>query len=365
MTVEDISAALTPEAGSEAAPAHVDPAIVETNIPDDNAAMGDAYDRAISDTGRDEHGRFVSKNPAPEGGASPADGEGAGDADASSTVAQASPAPAHLPQAIKADWDKIPETARNAIVSHQAEMDRKFGEIGEQFGRMKTIAEPIQRAAQQFPEFRGMTPDQIAQGAVKLAAVQAQMEKGPDAALSAILEVAQTYNILPKLRAAMGGQAGESDGLITGLQQKISNLEAQLQKASNPDFIREQITETMTARETETAVQTFAAGKEYWADVEAKMPGYVAMARDDAAPGASPTDILNAAYDMAINAIPAVREKLRAAEAAKATATAADPKRTEQQRRAASINVKSTSSGERQLSEAEAMASAYDRAMAN
>ena len=78
-----------------------------------------------------------------------------------------------------------------------------------------------------------------------------------------------------------------------------------------------------------------------------------------------PKAILQKAYDMAINANPDVRAKVRAAEA-KATAGNPDPKKAAAVRNAVSINVKSSTTGkERAVTEEEAMASAYDRAMAN
>ncbi len=332
--------------------------------------IGDAYDRAMAQENRDPaNGRFVAKNLPAEAATPPAAGEGAVVADASSTVAAVSAAPAHLPQAIKQHWDKYGPEAQAAIATHQAEMDRKFGEIGKQYGAVKPIADKIMGAAQQFPEFKGFTPDQIADGALALAAVQARLESGSEAArVSTIMEVAKSYGVLPALAQAFGQQGGDNQ-LVTGLQQQIANLEAQISKAGNPENIREQITAITTERETETAVRAFATKdgvKEYWADVEARIPDFIRVIQSDQAnSGKSSQEILEAAYDMAINALPAVREKVRAAEAAKATAAAADPARTAQQRKAASINVRSISSGERPLTELEAMSSAYDRAMAN
>lgn len=334
-----------------------------TNDEADN--LGDAYDRAIAAQDRDEFGRFVSKAPAEAASPAPAAGEGAGASDAPSSPAVAS-APAHLPQAIKAHWDKYTPEAQAAIATHQAEIDRKFGEIGKQYGTAKPVYEKIIGAAQQYPEFQGMSPDQIADGAIQLAAVQARMERGPDSAVATLMEVAKAYNVLPQLAKVFNGQAPQGDNQVAQLQQHIARLEQQIARAGNPEFIREQITSTMTERETETAVRSFASGKEHWADVEAYIPRFIQVVQGDpASEGKSVEEILTDAYDMATNALPAVREKLRAAEAAKATAAAANPARTAQARKAASINVKSTSSGERQLTELEAMSSAYDRAMAN
>lgn len=337
----------------------------ETEITPEVESLGDAYDRAMQE--RDELGRFASKNPPAEAQIEPVAGEGAGEA-AVTVPPAATPAPAHLPQAIKAHWDKYGPEAQAAIAQHQAEMDRKFGEIGKQYGSAKSVSDKIMGAAQQYPEFAGLSPDQIADGALQLAAVQARLARGPESAVSTLMEVAKAYNVLPLLAQVFGQQQGGTDN-TAALQQKISNLEAQIAKAGNPDFIREQITSTMTERETEASVRAFAAKegvKEYWTEVEAYIPRFIQVVQaDPATAGKSPQDILSEAFDMAINALPAVREKVRASEAAKATAAAANPARTAQQRKAASINVNSISSGERRLTPDEAMSSAYDRAMAN
>lgn len=334
-------------------------------VQDDIADLSAAYNKAMNGgTERDETGRFVARNSPPaEVGATPVDGEGAGAVDAASTVATSVPAPAHLPQAIKAHWDKYGPEAQAAIADHQAEMDRKFGEVG----KYKPISDKIVSAAQQFPEFRGLTPDQIADGAIRLAAVQTALEKSPESAVSTLIEVAKSYNVLPQLAQLFAAQQG-SPNHTAELQQKLAQLEAQVAKAGSPDFIREQITSTMTERETEASVRTFIASdgvKEFWPDVEAHIPSFIRLVKDEPAnSGKSPQEILATAYDMAINAIPAVREKVRATEA-RATAAGADPKRTEQLRKAASINVKSTSGGTQHMTEQEALADAYRRSMAN
>src|SRR5690606_7414293 len=102
----------------------------------------------------------------------------------------------------------------------------------------------------------------------------------PGQAVGTIIQIAETYKVLPQLAQALagkGGEGGQDSQLVTGLQQKIANLEAQLSKVSDPDTIRETVSMTFKERETETLVQQFAAneGKDYWADVEADMPVFI------------------------------------------------------------------------------------------
>ena len=85
---------------------------------------------------RGEGGKFVSPNAPEDGKAASETAETAKDETKpveTPTVA----APAHLPQAIKAHWDKYGAEAQAAIAAHQTEMDRKFGEVGKQLGQMK------------------------------------------------------------------------------------------------------------------------------------------------------------------------------------------------------------------------------------
>jgi hypothetical protein len=331
----------------------------------EDSAMEAIWDRVNVQNGADrgDGGKFTSPAAA-EGaqGGSP-EGEGAVGAQPSPVVGVA--VPAHLPQAIKTDWDKIPETARNEIAKLSGEWDRKFGEVGAQLKTAKPIADKIMGAAQQFDAFKGMSPEQIAEGAISLAGVQAALMKSPESAVSMIVEVAKTYNVLPQL-AKVFGQQGDGNQLVTGLQQQIANLENQLSQVGNPDTIRETVSMTLKERETETLVQSFAAneGKDYWPDVEASMPTFIKAVLDKGE-GKAPKEIIADAYDMAINALPDVRAKVRASEA-KVTAAQPDPKRTEAAKRAASINVPSGGVGkERQLTEDELYGAAYDRKMAS
>jgi len=324
-----------------------------------DSAMEAAYDKAMAVQDRDETGRFkaaIAADPASLEGE-----DGAGAVAASSTVAAATPAPAHLPQAIKADWENIPPTTRDAIVAHQQQMDRKFGELGKQFESVKPIADRFANAVTQFPEFAGMTPDKIAQGALELAAVQSRLHKEP---LETILQIAQHYGGLAPLQQKLSGQQVQDNSgqQVAALQREL----AELKQTVSPDFIRQQVNAISEEAAVTTQVQDFAASKEFWSEVQPHMATFFEIALN-ANPGASEMDAVALAYDMAVNAIPSVREKVRLAEAGRpATADVLSVKRAEAAKRATSINVKPASTGkDKLLSEEDAMASAYDRAMAS
>ncbi len=329
----------------------------------EDGAMLEAFNRLTKQTGteRGADGKFTAAN----GDQTSLEGEeGAGEIETGSTAEQVSSAPAHLPQAIKDEWVNLPQKARDAITAHQAEVDRKFGEVGRQLGAVKPIADRLSTAQQTMPElFEGMSAEQLAQGALELGAVQVRLNRAP---VETIIQIAQQYGVLDHLAQRLSGQQPSTEQQAAyGLQQELANLKGQLQTATNPAAMNQQFEAMMAQRDAEKVIADFATSKEHYAEIEASLPVFIDIALKGSAPGAPLSAILDAAYDMAINAIPAVREKIRNPEA-KVTAVLTDPKRTEAARRAASINVKSTSTGkERAMSEEDAMRAAYDRLTAS
>lgn len=324
-------------------------------------AVGAAYDRMMTNNGSDrgDDGKFVSPN-GQEASAGGADEAGAG-APAVTPPAVETPAPAHLPQSIKSLWPAMSEDARKAWSAHVTDTDRKFGEQGKVLGQMKPFHDEFVAAMEQYPEWRGLPPAQLAQGAIRLAAVEREFSKNP---VGVIMDLAKRSGSLEKLAQVFNGNAqqGDQGHHVARLERELETLRSQLGKAADPDTIRGEINRTMLAKDAEKLTSDFAAGKEHWAEVEAELPDFIRMVL--AKGGERPmSDVLSDAYDMAINANPAVRAKIRAAEA-KATAAQTDPKRTEAARKAASMNVKPTANGkDRPGTEEEAMGAAYDRMM--
>ncbi|WP_420959356.1 hypothetical protein [Brucella sp. IR073] len=366
MTVEnaEISA---PQIESAAPP--VENAIIggDTGEPSEDDAMGAVFDRLTKQGGpeRGHDGKFTAKqgDGADDGaGEASLEGEeGAGEGAPGSTAGDAAPAPAHMPQAIKDEWANMTPKAREALATYQGEIDRKFGEMGRFLGENKPIIDRLSTARQQMPElFDGMTPEQLAQGALELGAVQVNLNRDP---VGTILQIAQTYGVLGGVAQALSGQQPTPDQhLVQGLQREIASLKGQLQSLGDPAAINKHVEAMMAQKDAERIIDDFAKSKPHYTDIEASLPAFIDIALKSK-PSAPLRDVLEAAYDMAVNAIPEVREKVAASEA-KATVAKPDPKRTEAARKAASINVKSTSTGkERPMSEEEAMAAAYDRMM--
>jgi hypothetical protein len=118
-------------------------------------------------------------------------------------------------------------------------------------------------------------------------------------------------------------------------------------------------------RDVETQVSAFMQSKPHFADVQNDIPFFITRVKA-ANPNATAQEALEAAYDMAVNADPTVRQKVRADEAQKATPGAVDTKRTDAAKKAASINVKPAVNGRtKDMTEDELLGSVYEQAMAS
>ena len=339
---------------------------VETPSISEEDELGAAYDRIVTQNGADrgEDGKFKSAKEPVEGDEASLEGEdGDGGDGGSSTVSAASPAPANW-QGLDDVWKTIPPEHQEKVKAHFDELHRRMSDQGRMLAGVKPIADRLSQAVTQHPEFNGMNPDQLAEGAIRLAAVQAKLNKDP---IGTMIEVAKSYNVLPQLQAALNGQQmPEEQQVVSSLQQEIAGLKQQLAAVSDPTQIEGHVSRAFESRAAQDAVNQFATdpANSFWADVEPQMAGFIAIAKGQQ-PNAPIKDVLKSAYDMAVNALPEVRAKVEAA-AKKAAAQQPDPKRTEAAKKAASINVKSTSTGkERQMTEDEALGAAYDRVMAS
>lgn len=277
------------------------------------------------------------------------------------TADDASSAPAHLPYDIKSKWQEIPESARQAITALTTEQDRKFGELGREMANLK----PVKDVVSEFNEyFDGTVASYKPEEAMRhLFGLQRQMDKDP---VGTIMDIAKTYGVDGQLTQPTDGTRE-----IAALNQTIRQLQTRLEKIGDGSNVENTVSKVLEQRDFNKALDDFSKDKPFYADVESLLvdneesgrPGFISFAWDRLGNTAEPLKVLEYAYDMAINAIPEVREKAQAAKTEKdKAANAPDPKRTDAARRAASINVKSTASGKQgYASEEEAMGAAYDR----
>lgn len=339
---------------------------VEQSTPDE--ALGAIYDRVMIDddaseaesgiaSARDERGRFAKQVPAE---ASPQDGE-AGEESAQTSVSERAAPPAGLPPTWRSDmadiWEAVPETHRERLAQWSHDVNARMSDMGRKVSAYSDVQAVMDDMAQSYPErFSGPNAMKPTEAIRFLYQVQKDMDQRP---VETILEVASRYDAVPALAQALG-LGGDQGAQVSTLQNTIQQLEARIASLVSPETINNHITRAMTEREVETSLKRFASEKPFFGEVENVLPQFIEIARGNE-PEADPMHLLEAAYDMAVNALPAVREKAQAASRA-----AVQPDlRAAAAKKAASINVKSTAAGKpKPRSQEEAMGDAYDRHMA-
>lgn len=264
--------------------------------------------------------------------------------------------PSDLPASIKAKWADMPAEAQEAVLSSHRDLSRKLADQGRVVSAAKPIYDVLVQAAQEIPTIRDMTPQQIAQDVFQMARIQAQMGNDP---VKTLVGIAAQYGATEGLRAALGGQAApEAAQTNMALVQEVRQLRAQLQQVATPAAIEARVQETITGKEVERMVMDYATSKPFWNDAEPIIAQMIPLAQQKLGEQASRKDILDAAYDMAIHADPALREKVAAA--AKAPVQP-DPARLAAQMKAKSVNVASRPGQGKPLTEDQALAAVWDK----
>jgi hypothetical protein len=252
-------------------------------------------------------------------------------------------------------WGKLPEPERDRLGKWSQELHVKMSDMGRQVAQYRDIQPVVEHMRQAFPDRFGPGGLPPAQGIAALVDAAQSLDRQP---VESLLRLADDYGVRQHLAQALGIQGG-GDGNTAALHQTIAQLRNELASYVSPDRIQQQIDHAMTVREIASSVERFKAEKPFYAEVEADLPAYIEIAWSKK-PDASPAEIHQLAYDMAVNADPAVRAKAQAA-AIKA-APKPDPKAAAA-KKAASINVTSTANGAAPMSEEDEMRAAYRRAM--
>lgn len=343
---------------------------VQTSNESADEALGAIYDRVMSGgdeaapervettSSRDDRGRFVKQSPAE---ASPQEGEVSGE-EASASVSERQAAPVGLPANWRPDmadiWQALPADQRDRVGKWSQEVHARMSDMGRKVSAYADVQSVMDDMVQTYPE-RFSGPDAMKPtDAVKfLYQVQKDMDQRP---VETLLEIAARYNAVPELAKALG-MGGDSAAQVNTLQNTIQQLEARIASLVSPETINNHISRAMTEREVLSGVERFKSEKPFFADVESVLPQFIDIARANE-PEADPLQLLASAYDMAVNAIPAVREKAQAAQKAAVMPSA----RAAAAKKATSINVTSTAATKpKPRSQEEAMGDAWDRLMAS
>lgn len=361
--MQEITAAPS-EGPTEAPAAPIEQSTPQPRESDDRAALSEVWrkhqaqgieddgeaEEGQAQDGRDEKGRFKPKVEAvqkPEGETAPAKVERPENAPGAFDI---------LPAEVKREWANIPEGARTALAASYQKMAAQAAEAG----RIKQGLGPIQEAfasvARQAPELNNMTPQQAAKMMGELAMTRVQLTRDPAGTLA---RLAHQLGVADKFRAAVAGQPQQPQQAQTQreahLMQRVAQMERQMQQMGNPDTITGTVERTLKTREVEQTVSKWAAEKPYYKALEPHLPDFVDEAVAALGDGASYQDVLDAAYNMAVE-----RFSLQAPAPQIAPQ---DGQRTEAARRAVSTNVRSRGTQPTPLSDQDAMRQAYRRAM--
>lgn len=343
------------------------------DIPADEKSMGDIYDRVMSGgvdddppeqqaeaapaSDRDDRGRFRAKATESAESMPQKPGEAVENPPGVSDRAPSS-LPANLPPDMADAWAAIPEAHRDRFGKVFTELHTKMSDLGRQSAAYRDIKPVIDDMNATYGDYLTRNNMRPADAINFLYTVQRDMDSDP---VNTLLTIGNRYGVIDQLAQRLGIQGQPNGEAVETAQLKsiIQGLESKISSLMSPESFNTRITHAMTEREVEQAVERFTQEKPFYADVEPHLAQFVAIARE-MDPNADRLEWLSRAYDMAVNAIPAVREKAQAA-AAKAAAPKPD-QRAAAARQAASINVTSTASGKhRPRSEEDAMGDVWDR----
>lgn len=316
---------------------------VET-VDAESEAMGEVWERlqgaedeapadeGNEDTGRDEQGRFKAKGPVEAERPEPVD---------KPAIFQ------NLPGPIREKWNDLDPEVRDSIVSSHHQMAAKAMEAGRMMKGLGPIRDAMVEATRALPELANMTPEAVAKDVAELAMTRANLIRDP---VNTLLQVAQLTGATDALRAILTGQQPAP---------QMHQQPRQVQNQITPDIIRGIVERSIMEDRAGTTLNQWAADKPHYQTVEQDLPYFIGIAQRSAPQGTSHGDILEQAYNMAVGAL-----GLRATPTEAATAPdESAPQRSQAALKARSVNVKSQGSKPTPLTEEQAMAAAWERAM--
>lgn len=328
-------------AGETAAPVS-DTAESIFSAPDAASGPDEAAERAALDA-------IWDKASAEPEGDSAGEGENAPDEGAINPIAEpAEPAPApvkapyDLPAAYNDIWGDLNDKQRETLTRSYREASNKWGEIGRQVKGIEPIRDVLVKAAREIPGMADMSPQEVAEQVFELAGWAQRLNADPASALKEIAD-AKGINL-------SGEKQTDEQAASAALRAQIARLEQRLEQASNPEFLANQVTQITTQQRLQGEIDSFSASREHWGTVEPHMPAAISIAKAKLGQSASATDVLSAAYDLAVS------QFVTSPTAPPAAAATAAPQRDPQKaREAKSINVTSAPSAKAPLTERQLM----------
>ena len=269
--------------------------------------------------------------------------------------------PSELPASIRKDWANLSEEARDAILTREREANRKLAEVGRMNSGLAPIRDELVNIARDFPDLADMKPQQVAKVLRETAQSFQKLNADP---LNTLMGEIQRRGLTDAARQALGGQQPQQESMhVSQLLQKIEGLERHIARISDPSVIDERVMQINQQQTVQGAVEELSRSAPHWAAVEEALPNFI-QAAQAIMPNASPSEVLQEAYQMAVQRI--VPETDRATPQAADKAATADPERTRAALKARAVNVNGKASGTpRPMTNREAMSATYDRLMSS
>jgi hypothetical protein len=348
---------MTIEAAAEAlAPESVTPAAEPTDLGAVWDKMQEAPDNSPDDTNQEAQEASepdTTEEPAPQ----------------ESVEAEATPdsqdgvkvePPSALPRELKAHWSEIPEAARGEFQKVLKEWNDKLSDQGRQIQGIAPIRDELVSLVKEIPQYAGMKPAEVAQDMRRFREnVIVPLESKP---VETLLRVAQEKGVAEQLRAALGGEQPTQGGQQTQqMVQTITQLQRKIAQLENPEYWSERVGQITQETTLQNEVSLFAENADHWSEVESHIPTVVPLIRAKMGQDASPKDVLEAAYNLAVSQFVPDAQKAPEPAAVDEAAAIPDPEQAEKARKAKSVNVSGGPSKPRKLSQKELLSQTYDR----
>jgi hypothetical protein len=339
-----------------------------TAVPDLDTELGNIFDRNHVTNGADrENGRFVSPDPEKREQEKPSETEGASSPPVTQSEGEqteavvAAVAPPPTWQHKTDQWAKLPADMQAVVAEIENGLQTKLSDMGRQLSTVRPVADVLKANEHLYNQRQVNGRPVSAHEAVAFLFGAQERLDNPATRSQELVRIIDSYGARQELASLLGVQSSP-DANTQALLREITGLKQQLGQNANPQqitaLIDQKINETRAVSEAQATFTAFAAKNPLVSQIpDDVFVDFIGLARKRMPETASYDAVLERAYDMAVNADPALRVK----SAAKA-APVVDVKKAEEAERATSVNLKSTSTGkDRPLSLDDELSRQYDR----
>jgi len=303
-------------------------------------------DNETNGADRGENGKFVSPSKdteTPEAGAassSPEAGQGE-EAAKSSALTEAVPLPPSW-QHKSEQWGKLTPEAQQIIAEHEQSVNRTLSDNGRQIAAVKPVQDVLKAFESSYAGLKKPNGEPVRPHEALATLFQAHKELTANP-VDKLIQLADSFGARDGLVKALGVQAGSPPD-TQALLREISGLKQALANNRGPD-VKQVVADMLSEHESINAnvkvYEDFATKNPLIREVpQDDLLRFIDFARTKLPDTADAKAVLERAYDMAVNADPTLRAKTAAK-----PAPVVDTAKAEDAKRAASVNVKSTSTG--------------------